>query len=138
MESAGAGRRGGGAQLHRFGRAAGMAGVVRARGPANRGSRVAAVPRGIGKRGGASASVRSQDTRYRNHARPGRRASRALPACAGCIFRGAAAMKLPEASAVPVTYAQLKWICACIALALLAHLEAVPIWLLVTVCAAAA
>ncbi|MGO9514458.1 MAG: DUF3488 and DUF4129 domain-containing transglutaminase family protein [Steroidobacteraceae bacterium] len=47
-------------------------------------------------------------------------------------------MKLPEASAVPVTYAQLKWICACLALALAAHLAALPIWLLITVCAAAA
>jgi transglutaminase-like putative cysteine protease len=47
-------------------------------------------------------------------------------------------MKLPLASTVPVSYAQLRWICACLALALAAHVAALPIWLLVTVCAIAA
>ena len=47
-------------------------------------------------------------------------------------------MKLAAPSAAPVSYAQLKWICACIALALAAHATAVPVWLLGTVCAAGA
>ncbi len=47
-------------------------------------------------------------------------------------------MKLAAPSAAQVTYAQLKWICACLALALAAHLTAVPVWLLGTVCAAGA
>ncbi|MGO9426584.1 MAG: DUF3488 domain-containing protein, partial [Steroidobacteraceae bacterium] len=45
-------------------------------------------------------------------------------------------MKLAAPSAAQVSYAQLKWICACIALALAAHVAAVPVWLLATVCAA--
>ncbi len=44
-------------------------------------------------------------------------------------------MKLVAASAEPITYAQLKWSCACLALALAAHVAALPIWLLLTVCA---
>ncbi len=47
-------------------------------------------------------------------------------------------MKLATASVTPVTYDQLKWLCACLALTLIAHLAALPIWLIVTVCAAAA
>ncbi|MGP8166676.1 MAG: DUF3488 and DUF4129 domain-containing transglutaminase family protein [Steroidobacteraceae bacterium] len=47
-------------------------------------------------------------------------------------------MKLAAPSAAQVSYAQLKWICACIALALAAHVTAVPVWLLATVCAAVA
>ncbi len=47
-------------------------------------------------------------------------------------------MKLAGASATKVSYDQLKWLCACLALALLAHLAALPVWLIVTVCAAAA
>ncbi len=46
-------------------------------------------------------------------------------------------MKLAGASAAKVSYDQLKWLCACLALALLAHLAALPIWLVLTVCAAA-
>ena len=44
-------------------------------------------------------------------------------------------MKLAPAAADPVTYAQLKWICACLALALLPHVAALPLWLLLAVCA---
>jgi protein-glutamine gamma-glutamyltransferase len=47
-------------------------------------------------------------------------------------------MKLAAAAATPVTYAQLKWLCACLALALAAHITTLPIWLMVTACAAAA
>ncbi len=47
-------------------------------------------------------------------------------------------MKLPVASAAPVTYQQLKWLCACLALALVAHLSELPVWLIAAVCAAAA
>jgi transglutaminase-like putative cysteine protease len=47
-------------------------------------------------------------------------------------------MKAAVASAAPVSYPQLKWICACVALALAAHVAALPLWLLVTVCAIAA
>ena len=47
-------------------------------------------------------------------------------------------MKLAAASETKVTYDQLKWLCACLALALIAHLPALPHWLIVTVCAAAA
>jgi len=47
-------------------------------------------------------------------------------------------VKLAAPSAAPVTFAQLKWICACLALALAAHLAALPVWLLGTLCATAA
>ena len=47
-------------------------------------------------------------------------------------------MKLAAAAETKVTYDQLKWLCACLALALIAHLAALPYWLIVTVCAAAA
>jgi len=47
-------------------------------------------------------------------------------------------VKLASASATQVTYAQLKWICACLALALAAHVAALPVWVLITVGAAAA
>ncbi|MGP8228690.1 MAG: DUF3488 and DUF4129 domain-containing transglutaminase family protein [Steroidobacteraceae bacterium] len=47
-------------------------------------------------------------------------------------------MKLAGASATKVSYDQLTWLCACLALALLAHIAALPFWLIVTVCAAAA
>jgi protein-glutamine gamma-glutamyltransferase len=47
-------------------------------------------------------------------------------------------MKLAAAAATPVTYDQLKSLCACLALALVAHLSALPVWLIVIVCAAAA
>jgi transglutaminase-like putative cysteine protease len=47
-------------------------------------------------------------------------------------------MKLAAASATPVTYEQLTWLCACLALALIVHLAGLPIWLIVTVCAAGA
>ncbi len=43
----------------------------------------------------------------------------------------------PDASA-PVTYAQLKWTCACLALALLAQIGALPLWVLGVVCTLAA
>lgn len=46
-------------------------------------------------------------------------------------------MKLAPAAAAPVSYVQFKWICACLALALLPHLTALPLWLLLAVCAAA-
>ena len=47
-------------------------------------------------------------------------------------------MKLAPDSSAPVTYAQLKWTCACLALALLAQVGALPLWLLGIVCALAA
>ncbi len=47
-------------------------------------------------------------------------------------------MKLAGASATKVSYDQLTWLCACLALALLAHIAALPFWLIVTVGAAAA
>lgn len=47
-------------------------------------------------------------------------------------------MKLAAAAATPVTYDQLKSLCACLALALAAHLSALPVWLIAIVCAAAA
>jgi len=47
-------------------------------------------------------------------------------------------MRLTPVSAEPVSYAQLKWISACLALALAAHVTLLPIWLLATVCATAA
>jgi protein-glutamine gamma-glutamyltransferase len=47
-------------------------------------------------------------------------------------------LKLAPPSAAQVTYPQLKWICACLALALLAHVGTIPLWLLGAVCATAA
>ncbi len=47
-------------------------------------------------------------------------------------------MKLVPDSSAPVTYAQLKWTCGCLALALLAQVGALPLWLLGIVCALAA
>jgi len=47
-------------------------------------------------------------------------------------------MKLAEASATPVSYDQLKSLCACLALAMLAHISSLPIWLIGIVCATAA
>jgi protein-glutamine gamma-glutamyltransferase len=41
-------------------------------------------------------------------------------------------------AAPAVTYLQLKWVCACLALALAAHVASLPVWLLLTVCAAGA
>ncbi len=47
-------------------------------------------------------------------------------------------MKLTPDSSARVTYPQLKWTCACLALALLAQVGALPLWLLGVVCALAA
>ena len=47
-------------------------------------------------------------------------------------------MKLAQASATTVTYDQLKSLCACLALALAAHVSELPIWLTAIVCTAAA
>jgi transglutaminase-like putative cysteine protease len=47
-------------------------------------------------------------------------------------------LKLAPDSSALVTYAQLKWTCACLALALLAQVGALPLWLLGMVCALAA
>ncbi len=47
-------------------------------------------------------------------------------------------MRLTPDSSAPVTYAQLKWSCACLALALLTQIGALPLWLLGVVCALAA
>ena len=63
----------------------------------------------------------------------GCRASHPVPPRPGRLF-GGAAMKLAAAAAAPVSYAQFKWICACLALALLPHLAALPLWLLLAVC----
>jgi protein-glutamine gamma-glutamyltransferase len=47
-------------------------------------------------------------------------------------------LKLASESSAPVTYAQLKWVCVCLALALLAQVGTLPLWLLGIVCALAA
>jgi transglutaminase-like putative cysteine protease len=47
-------------------------------------------------------------------------------------------MKLAESSATPVTYDQLKALCACLAFALAAQVSEIPLWLTGIVCAAAA
>ena len=47
-------------------------------------------------------------------------------------------MKLAAPGATRVTYTQIKWVCACLALALLPHLGVLPVWVLVTVCAVGA
>ena len=102
------------------------------------GTSVAAVPVGVGERIGIPATLRAADSGGGNRARPGRPASGPLPAGAGHLRDRGAAVKLAAPSAAQVSYAQLKWICACIALALAAHVAAVPVWLLATVCAAVA
>ncbi len=47
-------------------------------------------------------------------------------------------MKLAAPSATRVTYEQLRWMSACLALALVVHSRSLPVWLLVTVAAAIA
>ena len=46
-------------------------------------------------------------------------------------------MKLAAPSATQVTYPQLRWMCACLALALAAHALSLPLWLLAVIAAAA-
>ena len=92
---------------------------------------------GSRKRDRPSAALRHQDPGGRDPAGPGRRSPLAVPACAGLPW-DAAGMKLAAPTATRVTYEQLRWMSACLVLALVVHTTSLPVWLLATVAAAIA
>ena len=47
-------------------------------------------------------------------------------------------MSAPRGAAQPVSFERLAWICACLGLAMIPHLAALPVWVLATVSACAA
>ena len=93
-----------------------MAGLVGAARPRRRGATVATVPLGARVRGRARALTVCGSPAPRSRRRAAR-ASRPLPARARALRRSRRHEAAP-ASAAPVTYPQLRWICACLALAL--------------------
>ena len=128
LEGAGARRRGRRyAAIQQSGRAARMARLVLARRAGRRGTPVAAVPLGARERGGTSRPTACGCPG--TEIAPGRGAAHRSPVCGRCA--ALAASSLESSIAEPrVTYEQLLGICACLALALLAHVGSLPLWIL--------
>src|ERR1700731_4974005 len=104
-----------------------MAGMVVPPGSRYRNPSIAAVPVGIGE-GSRAADLWAQDPRQGDS--PGARRSASVCVLAGpCHVRDCGAAVSPKS----VSYEQLVGISACLALALLAHLGSLPVWVLVTV-----
>src|SRR6202790_1066818 len=104
-----------------------MVGMVLPRGSGHRNAPIAAVPVGIGERSRA-ARLRPQDPRQGDSPGARRRPSLRLFAGPRDLRNGGAAV-----SSDSVSYQQLLGIFACLALALVAHLESLPVWVLATV-----
>src|ERR1700676_5426830 len=104
-----------------------MVGMVLPRGSGHRNAPIAAVPVGIGERSRA-ARLRPQDPRQGDSPGARRRPSLRLFAGPRDLRNCGAAV-----SSDSVTYQQLLGIFACLALALVAHLESLPVWVLAAV-----
>src|ERR1700692_1898191 len=104
-----------------------MVGMVLPRGSGHRNPPIAAVPVGIGERSRA-ARLWPQDPRQGDS--PGERRRPSLALCPGPrSLRNYGAAVTSDS----VSYQQLLGIFACLALALVAHLESLPVWVLAAV-----